>query len=128
MPFITNATDVSGFSNGAMPAATAGNAGAFTVTITASCGPSALGIVTRLHAHVELAIAGMHRQAVALDGRQMRATRQHGHVRTAACEAHRQMAADSAGAVNANPHSSLPGDCARVWRQQLARRQPEPLA
>ncbi len=43
MPFITNATGVSGPSNGPMPAATAGKAGAFTVTTTASCGPKAAG-------------------------------------------------------------------------------------
>ena len=43
MPFITNATAVSGLSNGPIPAATAGSDGAFTVTSTASCGPSALG-------------------------------------------------------------------------------------
>ena len=44
MPFIGNATGVSGPSSGAMVAATAGSAGAFTVTITASCGPSSAGL------------------------------------------------------------------------------------
>ena len=43
MPFITNATEVSRPSNGAMAAATAGSAGALTVTNTASCGPSSAG-------------------------------------------------------------------------------------
>ena len=41
MPFITNATAVSGPSSGPIPAATDGSDGAFTVTITISCGPSA---------------------------------------------------------------------------------------
>ena len=44
MPFIGNATGVSGPSSGAMVAATAGSAGAFTVTITASCGPRSAGL------------------------------------------------------------------------------------
>jgi hypothetical protein len=44
MPFITKTTGVSGPSSGAMPAATEGSAGDFTVTITASCGPSSSGL------------------------------------------------------------------------------------
>jgi hypothetical protein len=39
MPFMMKATGVFGPSKGAMPAATAGKAGAFTVTSTASTGP-----------------------------------------------------------------------------------------
>src|SRR5262249_31747317 len=39
MPFIGNATGVDGASSGAIVLATAGNAGAFTVTMTASWGP-----------------------------------------------------------------------------------------
>ena len=40
---MTKATGVSGPSSGAMPAATEPSAGAFTVTMTASCGPIAAG-------------------------------------------------------------------------------------
>src|ERR1700722_4683664 len=60
MPFITNATAVSGFSSGPIPAATAGSAGAFTVTITASCGPSAFAS--------SLASTGETRGQMAADG------------------------------------------------------------
>ena len=40
---MTKATGVSAPSSGAIEAATAGSAGAFTVTNTASCGPSSAG-------------------------------------------------------------------------------------
>ena len=43
MPLVTKATAVSGPSSGAMVAATAGSAGALTVTITTSCGPRLAG-------------------------------------------------------------------------------------
>ncbi len=43
MPFMAKATAVSGPSNGPMPAASDGSDGAFSVTSTASCGPSAAG-------------------------------------------------------------------------------------
>jgi hypothetical protein len=43
MPFIANTTEVCGPSNGPIPAAIDAKAGAFTATITASCGPSSAG-------------------------------------------------------------------------------------
>ena len=126
MPFITNATGVSAFNNGPIPAATAGSAGAFTVTSTASCGPSAAGIVARLHARVQLALTGVHGQPVVLDRRQMRTARQHRHFGSAAREAHRQMAADGTGAIDANhafqPPKSRSGRA--TWRHAATGRQP----
>ena len=78
--------------------------------------PERLRVVAGLHARVQLALAGVHRQPVVLDRRQMRPARQHRHLRPAAREAHREMAADRTGAIHADPHSSLHCPLPRVWR------------